>query len=159
MSDVHPNVSRVVSAAKERGLDIVTKRFPEGTKTAADAAAAIGVTVGQIVKSLGFGVDGEIVMALVSGSNQLDEKKLALAAGGAKCARVDADAVREATGYPIGGVPPFGHSTQLRVFVDPDLLQYDEVWAAAGTWNDNFGAAPADIVRVAGGVVTDLKRG
>ena len=158
MSDVHPNVSRVVSAAKERGLDIVTKRFPEGTKTAADAAAAIGVTVGQIVKSLVFGVDGEIVMALVSGSNQLDEKKLALAAGGAKCARVDADAVREATGFPIGGVPPFGHSTQLRVFVDPDLLQYDEVWAAAGTWNDNFGAAPADIVRVASGVVTDLKR-
>ena len=159
MIDVHPNVSRVVSAAKERGLEINTKRFPEGTKTAADAAAAIGVTVGQIVKSLVFGVDGEIVMALVSGSNQLDEKKLALAAGGAKCARVDADAVREATGFPIGGVPPFGHSTQLRVFVDPDLLQYDEVWAAAGTWNDNFGAAPADIVRVAGGVVTDLKRG
>ncbi len=158
MSDVHPNVVRVVSAAKERGLEINTKRFPEGTKTAADAAAAIGVTVGQIVKSLVFGVDGEIVMALVSGSNQLDEKKLALAAGGAKCARVDADAVREATGYPIGGVPPFGHSTQLRVFVDPDLLQYDEVWAAAGTWNDNFGAAPADIVRVAGGTVTDLKR-
>jgi Cys-tRNA(Pro) deacylase len=158
MSDVHPNVSRVVSAAKERGLDIVTKRFPEGTKTAADAAAAIGVTVGQIVKSLVFGVDGEIVMALVSGSNQLDETKLALAAGGTKCARVDADAVRDATGYPIGGVPPFGHTTQLRVFVDADLLQYDEVWAAAGTWNDNFGAAPADIVRVAGGVVSDLKR-
>jgi Cys-tRNA(Pro) deacylase len=158
VSDVHPNVSRVVSAAKERGLEINTKRFPEGTKTAADAAAAIGVTVGQIVKSLVFGVDGEIVMALVSGSNQLDEKKLALAAGGAKCARVDADVVREATGFPIGGVPPFGHSTQLRVFVDPDLLQYDEVWAAAGTWNDNFGAAPADIVRVSGGVVTDLKR-
>ena len=158
MSDIHPNVVRVTAAAKERGLAIETKRFPEGTKTAADAAAAIGVSVGQIVKSLVFGVDGEIVMALVSGSNQLDEKKLALAAGGAKCARVDADAVREATGYPIGGVPPFGHSTQLRVFVDPDLLQYDEVWAAAGTWNDNFGAVPADIVRVAGGVVTDLKR-
>ena len=158
MSDIHPNVVRVTAAAKERGLEISTRRFPEGTKTAADAAAAIGVTVGQIVKSLVFGVDNEIVMALVSGSNQLDEKKLALAAGGAKCARVDADAVREATGYPIGGVPPFGHSTQLRVFVDPDLLQYDEVWAAAGTWNDNFGAAPADIVRVAGGIVTDLKR-
>ena len=59
----------------------------------------------------------------------------------------------------IGGVPPFGHSTQLRVFVDPDVLQYDEVWAAAGTWNDNFGANPNDIVRVADGVVTDLKRG
>jgi Cys-tRNA(Pro) deacylase len=158
MSDIHPNVLRVMEAARERGLEITTKRFPEGTKTAADAAAAIGVSVGQIVKSLVFGVDSEIVMALVSGSNQLDEKKLAAAAGGAKCSRVDADAVRDATGYPIGGVPPFGHATQLRVFVDPDLLQYDEVWAAAGTWNDNFGASPNDIVRVAGGVVTNLKR-
>ena len=154
----HPNVTRVVEAARAAGLAIETRRFPEGTKTAQDAASAIGVEVGQIVKSLVFGVDDEIVMALVSGANQLDEKKLAAAAGGAKCSRVDADAVRSATGFPIGGVPPFGHSTQLRVFVDPDLLQYDEVWAAAGTWNDNFGAAPADIVRVAGGVVTDLKR-
>ncbi len=158
MSDVHPNTLRVIAAAREAGLEITTRRFPEGTKTAADAAAAIGVTVGQIVKSLVFAVDGEIVMAYVSGANQLDEKKLAAAAGGAKCSRVDADAVRAATGYPIGGVPPFGHSTQLRVFVDPDLLQYDEVWAAAGTWNDNFGANPNDIVRVAGGVVTELKR-
>jgi Cys-tRNA(Pro) deacylase len=158
MSDLHPNTLRVIAAAREAGLEITTRRFPEGTKTAADAAAAIGVVVGQIVKSLVFGVDNEIVMALVSGSNQLDEKKLAAAVGGSKCSRVDADAVRAATGYPIGGVPPFGHSTQLRVFVDPDLLQYDEVWAAAGTWNDNFGAAPADIVRVASGVVTDLKR-
>jgi Cys-tRNA(Pro) deacylase len=155
---IHPNVLRVTEAANAAGLTIEVRQFPEGTKTAQDAADAIGVTVGQIVKSLVFGVDDEIVMALVSGSNQLDEKKLAAAAGGAKCKRVDADAVRAATGYAIGGVPPFGHSTQLRVFVDPDLLQYDEVWAAAGTWNDNFGAEPADIVRVAGGEVTDLKR-
>ena len=159
MSDLHPNVMRVVEAARALGLEITTRRFPEGTKTAQDAANAIGVSVGQIVKSLVFAVDGEIVMAYVSGANQLDEKKLAAAAGGVKCSRVDADAVREATGFPIGGVPPFGHATQLRVFVDPDLLQYDEVWAAAGTWNDNFGANPNDIVRVAGGVVTDLKRG
>ena len=158
MSDVHPNVARVIQAARERGLEITTKRFPEGTKTAQDAANAIGVSVGQIVKSLVFAVDGEVVMAYVSGANQLDEKKLALAAGGSKCSRVDADVVREATGFPIGGVPPFGHTKQLRVFVDSDLLQYDEVWAAAGTWNDNFGANPNDIVRVAGGVVTDLKR-
>ncbi len=116
MSDVHPNVTRVVQAAKERGLEITTRRFPEGTKTAQDAANAIGVSLGQIVKSLVFAVDGEIVMAFVSGANQLDEKKLAQAAGGLKCSRVDADAVREATGFPIGGVPPFGHSTQLRVF-------------------------------------------
>ena len=158
MSDLHPNTLRVIAAAREAGLEITTRRFPEGTKTAADAAAAIGVTVGQIVKSLVFGVDNEIVMALVSGSNQLDEKKLALAAGGSKCSRVDADAVRAATGYPIGGVPPFGHSTQLRVFVDPDLLQYDEVWAAAGTWNDVFPIAPDDLFRASGAVVADLKR-
>ena len=155
---LHPNVVRVVEAARALGLEIVPRRFPDGTKTAADAAAAIGVELGQIVKSLIFAVDGEVVLAYVSGSNQLDEKKLALAAGGLKCTRVDADVVRQATGFPIGGVPPFVHSTQLRVFVDPDLLQYDEVWAAAGTWNDNFGANPNDIVRVAGGVVTDLKR-
>jgi Cys-tRNA(Pro) deacylase len=158
MSDVHPNVVRVVAAAKERGLDIATKRFPEGTKTAADAAAAIGVSVGQIVKSLVFGVDGEIVMALVSGSNQLDEKKLAAAAGGAKCARVDADAVRDATGFPIGGVPPLGLATQLRIFIDPDLMQYDEVWAAAGTWNDVFAVSPRELATATAGVVVDLRR-
>ena len=66
--------------------------------------------------------------------------------------------MREVTGYPIGGVPPFGHATRLRVFIDPDLLQYDEVWAAAGTWNDVFGVAPDDLVRASGGKVVDLKR-
>lgn len=158
MSDLHPNTLRVIDAAREAGLEITTRRFPEGTKTAADAAAAIGVTVGQIVKSLVFGVDNEIVMALVSGSNQLDEKKLAAAAGGSKCLRVDADAVRAATGYPIGGVPPLGLATQMRVFIDPDLLQYDEVWAAAGTWNDVFPIDPKVLQRAASGVVVDLRR-
>jgi Cys-tRNA(Pro) deacylase len=159
MADLHPNVARVVEAGKVLGLDIQTRRFPEGTKTAQDAAEAIGVAVGQIVKSLVFAVDGEIVMAYVSGANQLDEKKLALAAGGARCARVDADAVRSATGFPIGGVPPFGFEKKLRIFIDPDLLQYDEVWAAAGTWNDVFGIEPHKLVDASGGVVTDLKRG
>jgi len=157
-SDLHPNVQRVVEAGAARGLTIAPRRFPEGTKTAADAAAAIGVDVGQIVKSLIFAVDGEIVLAYVSGANQLDEKKLAAAAGGAKCGRVDADAVRAATGFPIGGVPPFGHTTHLRIFIDPDLLQYDEVWAAAGTWNDVFGIEPHQLVEASEGLVTDLKR-
>jgi Cys-tRNA(Pro) deacylase len=155
---VHPNVTRVVEAGRALGLTIVTRRFPEGTKTAQDAASAIGVQVGQIVKSLVFAVDGEIVMAYVSGANQLDEKKLAAAAGGTKCSRVDADAVREATGFPIGGVPPLGLATQMRIFVDPDLLQFDEVWAAAGTWNDVFPIDPAQLVSVIGGLVADLKR-
>jgi prolyl-tRNA editing enzyme YbaK/EbsC (Cys-tRNA(Pro) deacylase) len=97
-------------------------------------------------------------MALVSGSNQLDEKKLALAAGGAKCARVDADAVREATGYPIGGVPPLGLATQLRVFIDPDLLQYEEVWAAAGTWNDVFAIDPQVLSRITDGKIVEVRR-
>ena len=158
MSDLHPNVARVIAAARERGLEITTKRFPEGTKTAQDAANAIGVTVGAIVKSLVFGVDDEVVMALVSGSNQLDEKKLAVAAGGSKCKRVDADAVREATGYAIGGVPPLGLATQMRIFIDPDLLQYEEVWAAAGTWNDVFAIKPGLLQRATDGVVSDVKR-
>ena len=80
------------------------------------------------------------------------------AAGGAKCERVDADSVRAATGFPIGGVPPFGHASHLPVFVDPDLLQYDEVWAAAGTWHDVFGIEPHKLVEASEGLVVDLKR-
>ena len=110
------------------------------------------------MKSLIFGVDGEIVLAYVSGANQLDETKLAEASGGVMCQRVDADVVRSATGFPIGGVPPFGHATPLRIFIDPDLLQYDEVWAAAGTWHDVFGIEPHKLVEASGGAVTDLKR-
>jgi prolyl-tRNA editing enzyme YbaK/EbsC (Cys-tRNA(Pro) deacylase) len=155
---MHRNTLRVVEAAAELGLTISPRQFPDGTKTAADAAAAIGVEVGQIVKSLIFAVDGEVVLAYVSGSNQLDEARLASAAGGVSCSRVDADTVRRTTGFPIGGVPPFGHDTPLRAFIDPDLLGYDEVWAAAGTWHDVFPLAPADLVRASGGVVVDLKR-
>ena len=155
---MHANVRRVIAAASEAGLAITTRQFPNGTKTATDAATAIGVAVGQIVKSLIFAVDGEVVLAYVSGSNQLDERLLADAAGGLKAARVDADTVRDVTGFPIGGVPPFGHRTVLRVFIDPDLLQYDEVWAAAGTWHDVFPLTPADLVRCSSGLVTPLRR-
>ncbi len=155
---MHPNTARVVEAGHDLGVEVSVHSFPEGTKTAADAAAAIGVEVGQIVKSLVFTIDGDAVLALVSGSNQLDEKKLATEAGGAKCKRADADQAREATGYPIGGVPPFGHSRTLRVFVDPDLLGYDEVWAAAGTWNDVFPVEPNVLVRATNGIVADIKR-
>ncbi|MET0143785.1 MAG: YbaK/EbsC family protein [Ilumatobacteraceae bacterium] len=157
-SEIHPNVRRVVAAASAAGLDVTPVRYPDGAKTAADAAGAIGVDIGQIVKSLVFAVDGDLVLAYVSGANQLDEAKLAAAAGGESCRRVDADTVRAATGFPIGGVPPFGHATELAVFIDPDLLAYAEVWAAAGTWHDVFAIAPADLVRVSSGTVTDLKR-
>src|SRR6187399_585310 len=155
---VHRNVRRVIDAGRAAGIDVEPVRFPEATKTAADAAAAIGCDVGQIVKSLIFAVDGQVVLAYVSGGNQLDESKLASAAGGLRCSRVDADTVRSVTGFPIGGVPPFGHATALAVFVDPDLLDYDEVWAAAGTWNDVFAIAPDRLVTASGGTVVDLKR-
>ena len=158
MTGIHANVQRVIDAAALLGLDIEPRTFPDGTRTAQEAADAIGVELGQIVKSLIFGVDGEVVLAYVSGSNQLDESKLAVAAGGAMCQRVDAEVVRSTTGFPIGGVPPFGHTTPLRIFIDPDLLQYDEVWAAAGTWHDVFGIDPQKLVEASGGVITDLKR-
>lgn len=159
MSQHHKNVLRVIEAGHALGLAVEPRRFPEGAKTAVDAANAIGCEVAQIVKSLIFGVDGEIVLAYVSGVNHLDEHKLATAAGGLMCQRVDAEIVREATGFPIGGVPPIGHATPLRVFIDPDLLVHEVVWAAAGTWHDVFPLSPHDLQRVSGGVVVELKRG
>lgn len=155
---VHRNVQRVIDAGHDLGIEVEPRTFPDGTKTAQDAATAIGCELGQIVKSLIFAVDGEVVLAYVSGSNQLDEMKLAGAAGGLRCSRVDADTVRSTTGFPIGGVPPFGHATELRVFVDPDLLAFDEVWAAAGTWHDVFPLPPGTLVDASGGVVVDLAR-
>jgi len=152
---VNATVQRVIDAAARNGLDIDVREFPEGTRTAVDAAAAVGVEVGQIVKSLAFDLDGEIVLALVSGANRLDETQLAEAAGapGGVVERADAGGVRAATGFAIGGVPPFGHSTRLRAFVDGALLQYEVVWAAAGTPRHVFAVAPADLVRVSGGMV------
>jgi Cys-tRNA(Pro) deacylase len=156
---MHANARAVAEAAEARSLSIDVVEFPDGTRTAVDAANAIGVEVGQIVKSLVFRVGDEIVVALVSGSNQLDERRLAaLTASSGKAARVDADAVREATGYPIGGVPPFGHRQALRVFVDRDLLGYAEVWAAAGTPRHVFAITPDDLVRASAGEVADLAR-
>ncbi|MDA2995116.1 MAG: YbaK/EbsC family protein [Actinomycetota bacterium] len=158
MTEVHVNVLRVIEAAAALGLNITPQTFPDGTRTAQEAADAIGVQVGQIVKSLIFAVDGEVVLAYVSGANQLDESKLALAAGGAICQRVDADVVRSVTGFPIGGVPPLGLATQLRIFIDPDLLKFDEVWAAAGTWHDVFAIDPRVLQSVTNGVVVELRR-
>jgi prolyl-tRNA editing enzyme YbaK/EbsC (Cys-tRNA(Pro) deacylase) len=159
--DLHANARAVAAAAAEAGLDVEIREFPEGTRTADDAASAIGVDVGQIVKSLIFTVDGEVVVALVSGPNRLDEARLASAAGrpGAPVGRADAAAVRDATGYPIGGVPPFAHARALATFVDEDLLGYEVLWAAAGTPRHVFAVRPDDLVRASGGTVATLRRG
>ena len=158
VSQPHPNVERIAAEAARFDVAIETTTFPEGTRTAADAARAVGCDVAQIVKSLVFLVDDEPVVALVSGTNQLSEDRLADAVGGERVGRADADAVRAATGYAIGGVPPFAHATDLVVVVDEDLLGHDVVWAAAGTPRDVFPIAPEALVRITSGTVAPLRR-
>jgi len=153
---MHRNVRAVVDAGRALGVEVHPHEYAGGTRTAADAALSIGVDLGQIVKSLVFCVDGEPVIALVCGDNRLDESKLARCAGGEEAWREDAETVREATGFPIGGVPPFGHREPLRVFVDRDLLDFDELWASAGTTHHNFAITPDTLVRATGGTVCDL---
>jgi Cys-tRNA(Pro) deacylase len=155
---MHRNVALVIDAGRDIGIDVEPREFAESTRTAAEAAAAIGVELGQIVKSLVFTVDDTPVIALVSGDRQLDESKLAVAAGGSRSARADANLVRKVTGFPVGGVPPFGHATTMVVFVDAGLLRYDEVWAAAGTPHVNFAVSPQRLVQAIGGRVADVAR-
>lgn len=155
----HANVARVRAAAAALGLQIDVRQYPEGTRTAQEAADAIGCEVGAIVKSLIFAVDDEVVLALVSGANQLDERRLATAAGGSACRRVSADEVRAATGFPIGGVPPIGLATAVREFLDEDLLGHATVWAAAGTWTHVFAITPSALAAASGGWVGTLRRG
>ncbi len=149
-------VERVIETGAMLGVRVKPKTFPESTRTAQEAADAIGVDVGQIVKSLIFQVDKEIVLAYVSGKNQLDETNLAYSAGGETCQRVDAQTVREVTGFSIGGVPPFGLREKLRVFIDEDLLDYSEVWAAAGTSHAVFPIDPKELVSASGGKVSEI---
>jgi len=136
------------------------RHFPEGTRTAQDAARAIGVEVGQIVKSLVFvrvggGRVGHPLLVLTSGSNRVDESRVGELIG-EPIERAGADEVRTATGFSIGGVPPVGHGLPLDVIVDDDLLQYAVVWAAAGTPTDVFCITPDDLVRVTNGRVAPV---
>jgi len=156
---MHPTAQKVAEAAGNVGLNIEIKEFEVTTRTAEDAANAIGCTVAQIVKSLLFVVDGQPVLALVSGPNRLDEKKLAAlrGVGKKKVKRANADIVREATGFAIGGVPPFGHLQQLPTYIDEDFWEYEIIWAAAGTPNAVFAVNPAELARATAGTVADLK--
>jgi prolyl-tRNA editing enzyme YbaK/EbsC (Cys-tRNA(Pro) deacylase) len=154
---MHPNISRVVAAARDAGLDISIEQFPEGTRTAADAARAVGCDVAQIVKSLVFMADGVPVVTLVSGANRVDLAKLAAALGSEEARRASGGEAREATGFAIGGVPPFGHAaSSVAVLVDRDLLTHDRVWAAAGLPDAVFAVKPDELVRASGGRVADL---
>ena len=150
--------ARVEAALVEAGVEVDVRTFPQGTRTAQDAAAAIGVEVGQIVKSLVFARDDRPVLALVSGANRADEGLLAEAFGG-KVGRASADDVRAWTGFAIGGIPPVGHPEPLETVVDEDLLRYAVVWAAAGTPTDVFAITPDDLVRVTDARVVQLSSG
>ena len=147
---LHPNVQRVVQAAASAGLLIEVVRFPASTRTAQDAARAVGCSVAQIVKSLVFVVDGDPVVALVSGADRLDPERLAAAMNGSQVRRAEGDEVRSATGYAIGGVPPLGHARPLPILMDEHLLVHAELWAAAGLPNAVFRVAPLDLERAAG---------
>ena len=142
------------------GLDIDIHFFPEGTKTADDAATAIGCPVSAIVKSLVFtlidGADAEPVVALVPGDLRLDTAKLAEAAGVAHSRRATLEEVKAATGYAAGGTPPFGHTRQLQVFADPALQRNDPVWAAGGTPSTVFPISLADLDEHAGPTWVDI---
>jgi prolyl-tRNA editing enzyme YbaK/EbsC (Cys-tRNA(Pro) deacylase) len=137
------------------GLDI--REFPEGTRTAADAARAIGCEVGQIVKSVVLMADGRPLIALTSGANWADTATIAGIVGAAEVRKADAAEAREATGFVIGGTPPFGHPRKLRVLMDRDLLGWEEVWAAAGTPTTVFPIAPVELEGAAEAEVADLK--
>jgi Cys-tRNA(Pro) deacylase len=140
---------RLVDTARTHGLKLDISTFPTGTKTAEDAAAAIGCEVAAIVKSLVFTVDDEPVVALIPGDRRLDTEALARVAGGRVAARADLDTVRRATGYAAGGTPPFAHTSQLRVFADQLLRRHDPVWAAGGTPATVFPISIADLDRIA----------
>jgi prolyl-tRNA editing enzyme YbaK/EbsC (Cys-tRNA(Pro) deacylase) len=149
-------MSRFESWLADSGIGVSVKHFPAGTRTAIDAARAVGCDVGQIVKSLVFVAAGRPVVALVSGANRLDEARLAAAAG-EPVTKADAGIARSATGYAIGGVPPFGHATDMPVFMDRDLLAYPVVWAAAGRPDSVFEIDPERLCELSQATVADLK--
>ena len=150
-------MSRFETWLADSGVAIAVKQFPADTRTAVQAATAIGCEVGQIVKSLVFVAAGRPVVALVSGSNRLDEDRLAAVAG-KPVTKADAGIARAATGYSIGGVPPFGHVTDVPVFMDRDLLGHDVVWAAAGRPDSVFEISPQRLLELSRALVADLKR-
>jgi prolyl-tRNA editing enzyme YbaK/EbsC (Cys-tRNA(Pro) deacylase) len=148
---------RFLEAATVLGHEVEVRRFPQGTKTAPDAARAIGCDVAQIVKSLVFVADEAPVLVLTSGANRVDVGRLAALVGASEVRRASPDEVRTATGFAIGGTPPFGHPRAIRSFVDRDLLVHEVVWAAAGAPDAVFGTTPEELVATSGAEVADVR--
>jgi Cys-tRNA(Pro) deacylase len=157
MFETDPKVARVVSVGAENGIEVKPVTFPAETRTAADAAAAVGCDVSQIVKSLIFSGDGEPMLFFVAGHNRLDPDKAAAAAGVGSVAKMDADPAKRVSGYSIGATPPFGHTTPLRIFMDEELLDHDEVWASAGRPDSVFPLDPKRLAAATDATVCSLK--
>lgn len=154
--DLHRNIRRAIAAAAELGLDLDVTHFPQGTRTAQDAADAIGCPVDAIVKSLVLASDDGPLMVLASGGNRVSYGKVEAASGRSGVRRADADAARVATSYPVGGVSPFGHPAPLLMLIDRDLLAFDRIWAAAGTPDSVFPVAPEALVTATGAQPADV---
>lgn len=156
-SAAHP---RFAEALREMGLEDVAgqvRRFPEATRTAAEAAAALGCELSQICKSLIFAADGEPFLVLMDGASRVDLDRVRQELGADRVTRAKADVVRETTGYAIGGVPPFGHRTRTRVLADRSLLTHPVIWAAAGTPYTVFPMPPKDLIVHAGATLVDVR--
>jgi prolyl-tRNA editing enzyme YbaK/EbsC (Cys-tRNA(Pro) deacylase) len=154
---VHPRFADALTALGLAALTEEVRAFPEATRTAAEAAAAIGCELSQICKSLIFAADGVPVLVLMDGASRVDVELVRKELGAQRVTRAEADVVRETTGYAIGGVPPFGHRTRTRVLADRSLLAHDIVWAAAGTPSSVFPMAPRDLVAHAGATLADVR--
>jgi Cys-tRNA(Pro) deacylase len=152
------SAQKVQNALIERGTTLKVIEFIESTRTSVEAAERVGVSVGQIAKSLIFKAknSGEPVLVIASGANRVDEKKVA-ALLGEKIGRADPEFAREATGFVIGGIPPLGHARPLATFLDADLFQHEVIWGAAGTPNAVFELTPAQLAELTGGTVADVK--
>ncbi len=155
--ELSKNAKRVQTALAGFGLDLVVVEFPKSTRTAQDAANAIGCQVEQIVKSLVFQrqPSGKAVLITASGGNRVNEKRIKEILG-EKIVRAEAEFVKEVTGFPIGGVPPLAHTQPIETIIDEDLLQYAEIWAAAGTPNAVVRLSPKELVLITAGRVEKI---
>jgi prolyl-tRNA editing enzyme YbaK/EbsC (Cys-tRNA(Pro) deacylase) len=160
MEPINPSAQKIQNILSELGSGYKVIEFTESTRTAQEAADRVGCQLGQIVKSLIFGgkASNKGILVLTSGSNRVDENKLSKYAG-EPIGRADPEFVRTITGFAIGGVPPVGHIQPLETYIDEDLLQYSEVWAAAGTPNAVFQLPSSDLVRITSGKITRVKPG
>jgi len=159
MSNLSQSALRVQQALQELGLSLVVLELPASTRTSQEAAQAIGCKVGQIAKSIIFrgALTDQPVLVIASGPNRIDE---AIISGllAERISKADADFVRQRTGFAIGGVPPLGHTEKLEIFIDQDLLQYSEIWAAAGTPHAVFRLTPQELVSMTSGKIIQVTR-